>query len=137
MRGPLVLLGVILLYLIDPALSWAKKRFLDQTAPPFEPPARLYRRLAVAIPIATTVGCWALAYHRALPALGAIVPIGMSLVCARYFYDRARATRADFLGFTTQPEDPDYANDQQDLIVFLVSLVLVITPWAMIVWDKE
>ena len=141
MRGSFAVLGVILLYVLDPVLTWAKKRFLGQDAPPFEPPVELYLRLVYLIPLVSALGCVAHLLVRGedvlLNVIVIVTVLGYSLMASRYFYTRATGKPAQFGIIVVLPNDPDYANDQLDLLAVLTSITLVATPWIVAFWPRS
>lgn len=141
MRGTFAVLGVILLYVLDPVLTWAKKRFLGQDAPPFEPPVELYLRLVYLIPLVSALGCVAHLLVRGedvlLNVILLVAVLGFSLRASRYFCNRATGKPAQFGYNTVLPNDPDYANDQLDLLAVLTSLTIVVTPWVAAFWPRR
>lgn len=123
-----VLIVVLGIYALDPVLTWAKKRFLGQTAPPFQPPIRIYRVFVWLLPSAA-ITTSAIAYAAlGFPPIAGLFIVALSLMCARYFQNRAAGREATLSGMTVKPDDPDYANDQHDLVATLVAFAVVAMP---------
>lgn len=126
-----VLIVVLGLFALDPVLTWAKRKLLGQTAPPFQPPIRTYRAFVWAFPAAAVVTS-AIAYARLdFPAIAALFVLALSLMCARYFQNRAAGRIATLPGMVVQPDDPDYANDQHDLVATLIAVAIVAMPLVL------
>jgi hypothetical protein len=124
-----VLILIALMFVIDPIYSYLRRRF-DPDYPRYVPPRRLFRILALAVPVVSGLAGVLVSMGREGPKgyLLWIVPFAVGCYVGKFFYNRAHDQVARLLYLVVYPDDPEFENDLWDLVMLALAGVLLLMP---------